>query len=211
MNDAMLERQMEAEQFPPVIPEWGDPETQGPETITTADGFVVDMETGEIVGQVDVRPAFVVDDSASADWVLEKMQDVDALVFMEEAKLRAITECIQSRITAQRRRRDWLQRRFAAELEHYAAGALAGVKGRTLVLDHGKISFRKSAGSIKVGNMLAAVEWCKSFAPDAVKVTESVVVTPLKALANLPPEIFEVTGPGEKCTIETGIKAERAA
>jgi len=174
-----------------------------PETITTPEGFVI-TEEGEIIRHID-QP-FAVVDRNSAEWVLAKLMDADAAILAEQTRLAVITENIQARIKGHTQRRDWLRARFAGELEQYAAGQLTGQKARTLVLDHGKISFRKTPGSTTIIDMAAAVEWAKQNAPDALKITESVLVSPLKGRDDLPEAIFTVTGPGEKCTVETGIK-----
>jgi hypothetical protein len=173
-----------------------------PETITTPEGFVI-TEDGEIVRHIS-QP-FAVVDRNSAEWVMERLMEADAAIYGDLARLAAVTEHIQSRIKEQSRRRDWLRARFASELEQYAAGQLCGQKARTLVLDHGKIAFRKTPGSTTVTDMTAAVEWAKQNAPDALKITETVLVTPLKGRDDLPEAIFTITPPGEKCTIETGI------
>jgi len=175
-----------------------------PETVTTPDGWIVDADTGEIIRHS--CDAFAVTDRDSAEWVLEKMQEVDASIVADEIRLRVIAERIQSRIKHQEQRRNWLRNRFAGELEEYAQSALTGQKARTLILDNGKISFRKTPGSTTVIDMAAAIVWAKSNAPDALKVTETVLVTPLKGRDDLPEAIFTVTPPSEKCTIETGIK-----
>lgn len=174
-----------------------------PETITTPEGYVI-TEEGEIIRHID-QP-FAVVDRNSAEWVLQRLMDADAAIFAETARLTAVTEHIQARMKEQTRRRDWLRARFAHELEQYAAGQLVGQKARTLVLDHGKISFRRTSGSTQVLDMAAAVEWAKQNAPESLKITESVLVSPLKDRNDLPEAIFEVTPPGDRCSIETGIK-----
>jgi hypothetical protein len=181
----------------------GEIQAVQPDTITTTEGYIMDADTGEVIRHIDAP--FAVVDRNSAEWVLQKMMDADAAVFAEEARLAAITRHIQVRIKEQASRRDWLRARFAVELEQYAGGQLAGRKVRTLVLDYGKIAFRKTTGSTTVLNMPAAVEWARQNAPEAVKVAETVLVTPLKGRGDLPLDIFTVTPPGEKCSIETGI------
>jgi hypothetical protein len=174
------------------------------ETFLTPEGFVIDPETGEVIRHIG-QP-FAVVDRNSAEWVLAKLMDADAAIFAEQTRLAVVTENIQARIKGYARRRDWLRARFAGELEQYATGQIAGQKARTLTLDHGKISFRKTPGGTAVTDMAAAVIWAKANAPEAVKVTETVLVTPLKGRDDLPEDIFTVTPPGEKCSIETGIK-----
>lgn len=181
-------------------------------TITTPDGWMVDAETGEVVGHAEVMvdprepETFRPFNLGYAEWVLDKMQSAEALIVADEMKLRAISDNIQRRIRDQRARLEWLQRRFGADLEQLARRELDGAKTRTLILDHGKLSFRRSAGSIKVADPGQALEWARVHAPEAIKVAESVLVTPLKGRADLPAGVFEVTGPEDRFTVETGIR-----
>jgi hypothetical protein len=185
------------------------------------DGFLIDEETGEVLGHVEltqmedafkeVAPAapFVIDTPAKVDWVLEKLQTLDADLAAVEARRAAINANLDTQADALRKRRAWTEMRFAADLRMFAAAVLAGSKLRTYTSPFGKLSFRKTAGAITILFPEDALAWCKENCPEAIVVKESVIKTPLKAIeSELPPAIFEVTAPGEAFKIETGVKAE---
>jgi hypothetical protein len=174
----------------------------------TADGWVVDAETGEIMGRHDTHEAFHVTDMSSAEWVLQRMQETDAQILAETAILQARIEAQQKRIDVQKRRRDWLDRRFGSELEVFAAQELDGQKSRTLETGFGKLSFRKGVQKIAVreGRMETAIAVCLNLFPNAVKVTESLLVSELKGHeSELPGDLFEIIPAADKFTVTTGV------
>ncbi len=176
------------------------------ETITTAEGWIVDTETGEIIGRADVHELFRVTDMDSAEWVLARMQETDAQILAETAILQARIEAQQTRIDVQRRRRDWLERRFGPELEIFAAQELDGKKTRTLQTGFGKLSFRRGVEKIVVreGCIITAVTWAKMNCPAAIKTTETILVSELKG-QKLPDDAFEIIPAADKFTITTGV------
>lgn len=185
------------------------PQTDLSLNIVEHDGYVVDADTGEIIGHIDAAQ-FTVTDRLSAEWVLERMAEADALAAAEQMRLAAVTANIEHRIKAAQKRRNWLQLRFGPELQKYAENALVGAKSRTLVLDHGRISFARSPGSIKIANMPAAVSWAQEYAPLAIKTVHSVLVSELKGMErSLPADVFSVQEPYDRCTVDTGITKRR--
>lgn len=163
-----------------------------------------DLDT--IPEEIEFSEGFRVCDEASADWCLERMQELDLLRNAEELRKAAIVANIDTRIAQIDRRRAWLQTRFGPQLAEWAKANLPK-RGKTVTLDHGKIAFRTTQGSIEVTDMVAAVAWAKKNFPDAVKreVKEWVVVTPLQGVPALPATAFRVTDPREKATIDTSI------
>jgi hypothetical protein len=187
------------------------------EYAVSKDGFAFDPETGEIFGMVDhagklieetdEKPRFVVDTLDKAEWVLEKMMSAESDIVALKAKLAAITDNITSQVKTQEAKLGYLHGRFGADLKQLASEQLEGKKQRSIKTAYGTLAFRTTQGSIKVTDMVAAVDWCKSFCPDALKVTESVLVTPLNGSENdLPTYAFEVTAPGETFSIKTGVR-----
>lgn len=174
--------------------------------------WVIDLSTGEILRHVQACDEFHVEDMASAEWVLERMAEVDGDILGLEARLAAITDQMGAMVRDRKNRREWLDRRFGAELEHFAAGELLGAKTRTLKTPYGSLSFRTSPGSIKVVNEEGALEWAKAHCPEAVKVKESVLVTPLKGQEEmLPVAFFEVEGPKDRFYVKTGVDNRKGA
>lgn len=170
--------------------------------------YLVDAETGEVLGLAEIKPAFIVDSKDAAEWVLERMSECDGEILALTARRDALVKNLNTQIDATRKKRDWLDLRFKGELCFWAGEVLAGAKQRFVQTAFGRVTFRKTPGSIKVADVVAALDWARKNAPDAVKVTESVVVTPLKGReAELPEGVFEVMAPGESFKVETGVLA----
>lgn len=178
--------------------------------------FLVCVETGEVVGVREPKPAFAVSDMDSAEWVLEKMLDAETETAALELRLAAIQERMQTLIAEKRRRRQYLEGRFGEELRSFAMDALEGSKKRTLVTPYGSLSFRRAPGGIKVLDSHLAIAWCKLHCPDAVKMVETVVVAPLKEALQAvegtesemvpPSDAFQVTPERDVFRIDCGVK-----
>lgn len=193
---------------------------QSVQPVETPDGFLVDPETGEIVGLAAFDPfdpaapapsldpeQFHVTDLRSAEWVLQKLQETDSEIARLDALCRARVEALQTKIAGQKKRRDWLLKRFAPELEQFAVKELEGKKGRTLKTGFGSLAFHKSRGRIEVKaeSKDAALDWLQSRYPTAIKVSKSILVSELKGHeAQLPDSLFTVVKPVDEFKICTG-------
>lgn len=170
------------------------------------EGYYVNPETGEVLGHVEAAEEFRVRDMPSAEWVLEKMQMADSEIAAVEMRLAAIQEQMESILADRRRRRNWLQTRFGAELEAFAREALDGAKQRSLKTPFGTMGFRHVAGSIKPLDKKGCIAWAKEYCPAAVVQREELVVSPLKDREDLPNELFDVTPAGDRFYIKTGLE-----
>lgn len=178
-------------------------------SIVTKDGYLIDDETGEVVGHADSPEAFRVTDLASAEWVLEKMQTTDADIAALESRKRAIVANIDAQVKAHQSRRQWLDARFLNDLRQFAAVALSGVKAKTVVTPFGKMSFRKVASRVVVTDTDAALAWAEREMPGAVKVSKSILVSAIPRGMDLPAFAFGLTETEERFSVDTGIKAAR--
>lgn len=196
------------------------------------DGFLIDPVTGEVLGHVDQREEFHVSDLASAEWVLEKMQSLDSEVAGLEMRLQAVSEQIGAMIADRRRRREWLEKRFEAELEAFAARELADRKERSLKTPFGTLSFRKqpvriairegvqTTDSCKAGEshiLPPLVDWAMVYHPESVKKTVAFQISQLpKGLGisdvdgDLPAEFFEEIPESQTFYVTTGVVARRS-
>lgn len=180
-------------------------------TIITT-GFIIDEETGEILEdtgrEILATPAlFVPDTEGGVEWVLQLIQSEEAHIAGLTARRSAILENINSEIERHEKKREWVEKRFAADLEQFAKKQLDGGKSRTWRSPFGSLSFRKTPGSVKA--LPGALEWTKARCPEAIKITETVLVSELKKYEydeDLPSDLFEVTPPGENFLIKTGVK-----
>jgi hypothetical protein len=174
--------------------------------IVIHNGFLVDADTGEVLGLASTPERFDVTDLASAEWVLNKMSECDAEEMGIEARIKAVTENLNSDLRQTRGRREYLMGRFGEGLKAFAHFDQGLGKRRTTSTAFGKLSFRTTPESIEIVDMALAVEWAKTNAPDAVKTVESVLKTPLKGIPNLPEDAFTLVPAGETFKVETGVR-----
>lgn len=107
----------------------------------------------------------------AADWVMRRLADVQAMG-QEYRDQIALWQEAASRV-------DLLGAWFEARLKEW--GAASRTKDRkTFPLAHGTVSTRESKASIKVGDEAAAIEWARGVCPDAIRKTESLLVSVAK-------------------------------
>ena len=176
------------------------------QVIVIHNGFLVDADTGEVLGLASTPERFDVTDLASAEWVLKKMSECDAEELGIEARIKSVTENLASDLRQAKGRREYLMGRFGEGLKAFARADQYDRKTRTTSMAFGKLSFRTMPESIEIVDMALAVEWAKANAPDAVKTVESILKTPLKDIPNLPEDAFTLIPAGEVFKVETGVK-----
>ena len=183
-------------------------EKPAPTYITLDNRLLLDPETGEMI-EPDDKP-FSVHDDQSADWVLRKLQEIDADLLALDALYQARVNMLVQRAKALTRQRTWLKNRFKMDLQVYATQQIdllnSGKKAaKSIKLTYGTLGYRSSAGSIEVreDNLKDAIAWDESHCPAAV--SKSILKTPLKAMKELPSHLFESIPPQENFYISTGI------
>ncbi len=178
---------------------------------TVIDGIIYDSETGECLGTV--KPEFHVTDQASAEWVLEKASALDQDIAGLTARKNALIANMDVMIKEKSNQKAGLLYRFGPELEHFAKENLPKGK-KTWTCPFGSVGFRATQAKIEVQDEERAMAWAKQFAPEAIKVKESL----LKSLipddlitkflddpTGADAEGFTVVPAGESATIKTGI------
>jgi hypothetical protein len=191
---------------------------------TTADGFVYDTETGEVIGFEGQCPTgekfsdwFRIKGVEEADWVLQLRSGIEGEIAGIEAQLEAVTKMLQARKAAAMRKLSWWEFRFAPSLIAFARSCLRG-KSRTAQFSWGRVSFHKTGGNNKIIDMKAAVEWMRFITPDVIRTVETVRVTDvLHTRKRLEDETGEIeilpflvsSEPSENVTISTGIEIDR--
>lgn len=174
--------------------------------------YLVDPDTGEVLGLVN-RPKFEVNDLASAEWVLEKMQTEDVEIMALQARLKALTENMATMIKAHQQKRAWLEMRFGPELAHYAKDNMPKGK-KTWTCPYGQISFRSTNAKLAVRDEERILDWARQFEPQAVKTTEKFQIGSLSDAARAQimdsPTLadslgFDIVPAGENTSIKTGI------
>lgn len=176
--------------------------------------WLVDPQTGEVVGHAEAKPEFHVVNDDTADWVCSLLSEADADMLALQAQADAIAKRMNQRIQRVQRRRDWVLMRFGQELERYVAERLAKGKTRTLTLPHASLSLRRTGGSITVIDIDAALAWARDMAPDAIRESTKYSIDK-KVLRGredlLPRTVFTVSAPADAFGIDTGIKPSAAA
>ena len=169
VQEMQLQNQIEQEAAPVVI-----------------DGYLIDQETGEVLGHVEVKSQFQVTDRKSAEWVLEKILNAESDVLAVEETptviaARAILSNAEKIKKERQARADWLRTRFEPELGHWAKQALeeTGGKSKTIKTLFGSISLRTVKGGVRVLDKEFALELAKKEYPDAVKVSEEFQISKL--------------------------------
>ena len=180
--------------------------------IETEDGYLIDTETGEVVGlseETGKQDPFRVCDMASAEWVLSKMQACDAEITALQLRLEAIQKQLGQMIVEKERRRQFLTFRFHDELEAFARQTLSGAKTKSLRTPYGTMHFRHVNARIAVreGQEPAAIAYLETNLPDleAVKVSKKVLLTPLQKATDLPFDLFETVPARETFRVDTGV------
>ena len=93
------------------------------------------------------------DSAEKAEWIVRTITALDAVSERVRQNARAI-------IKANRWHRDWLLRRFGAELEQWCREKLGdNPKSKTVQLLHGTVSFRRLRGRMKLVDPEAALEY----------------------------------------------------
>jgi len=138
--------------------------------------YQIDEETGEVLSAE--APGFAVEDAKSAEWVLERLQEQDALIAALNAREKAIRENIDAERRRIEHRRNGLLYRFKGELEAFARDNLPKGK-KSWVCPFGVVQFRTQAARLKVADPEKALAWAKAYDPDAVKVIEEFQISKL--------------------------------
>ena len=116
-----------------------------------------------------VRDGFEVRDASTASWVVRRINEARAY-----AKR---VECWAEReIRRARRDEDHLVFRFGQQLQGYAAGEIAKLRGhrRSICLPGGTLGYRRVGPTLVFDNPETVLAWAKSQCPNAVVVKEQV-------------------------------------
>jgi len=153
-------------------------DTQSNDELIRENGWVIDPNTGEVIGVYGWLEKGVVESEQDL-WILQKkMLDVDSLIIGERAQLKRIQEMCEKRIKALESRRSWMELKYGVTATEVARELLPRNK-KTYTSPYGEITFRSSRAKIKFTNQEAAVAWAKCYQPDAIKIAESVLVSKL--------------------------------
>ena len=175
------------------------------------DGLIyeVDDETGEILSVQPEAPKFVVDDADKAEWVLKRLQEQDAALDAIAHQKQAILDNLSTMESRINSKRTGLLFRFKQELEDFARANLPAGK-KSWVCAYGTVQFRSSPARLKVSDPAIALEWARSEAIHAIKVSEEFQISKLTPeekdhMMEHVPSGFDVTPASETVDIKTGV------
>lgn len=131
----------------------------------------------------------------SPDWGITSADDADALLNQlmryedELARRKAAWERFERQ---QKAKIDWFKRRYASELQAFAARQLLGKKEKTVTLPcGGQLYFRNVPKAIEVVDQAAYENWVANELPDAVdfvpKIDKTMVNKYVEKLPQMPP------------------------
>lgn len=191
------------------------PEPQSRRTARDRDGYLYDVETGEVLGHSEVAEAFHIETAEQVDWALERRARIEAELLAVRARKRALLENLAAIERDAERRLAWWEFRFRPEVVAFARSAIEGTRSRTARFAYGSVAFRTSPGTRQILDMGAAVAFVEKYAPGLVKVARTVNLKAVDEAAGSYREATEeepelgpflaTSGPREGVTIETGI------
>lgn len=157
-----------------------EPEAPARSVYSSHDGFVIDEETGEVVGIVDKPKDFAITNDAEAYWALERILQAEAALAATVLAEKAVVENYARMRAAEARKVAWLTDVFSDQLLAWAKPQFKG-KEKSVKTPFGVVGFRAlpGAGSVIIKDPVAAERWASEYDPDAVKVTREIKIKSL--------------------------------
>ncbi len=184
------------------------------QTAVDDDGWIYDLQTGEVVGRTDADEAFQVNNDDTANWVLRLKSEIEGQIVGLDARIEALLGELKALRAEQVRRLGFIQYRYEPSLIVFARSRLKG-KERTARFTWGHVSFRVTPATSELLDEDAAVAWMKLWKPEKIRVWESVTKSDvLRVRDELAREFGEepehlswlkFNDPGENVTVSTGM------
>jgi len=143
----------------------------------TVDGFVVDLDTGEVLGFAIIplgKEEFDVTDVESAEWVLRKMLEAKAAIeavhqTADVILARNILAAAEGLTKPHANKLKWLTERFGSQIKDVAKANLPA-KGKTWRSLYGHVAFRLVKAQLEVVAESRAAKWLAANAPKSIRV-----------------------------------------
>lgn len=168
--------------------------------------WIVDVETGEIIGMVEDSSKYIkrVETIHDLERYMSNLMEMETDLAARKLALNAIVENANKLIGQLSARIDWYKMKHHDEIRCVAEGNLPR-GSKTYRCVYGTVSFRKKNARVVIKDDAKAIEWAEANAPEAVVTTKKVLVSKM-ATELLPEEsddIFEVIPPEESMSIKT--------
>lgn len=134
-----------------------------------------DMPEGEELSAVDARIDYLLEKIGDRQHQIEHVSDVAS------RRIAMVQEWLDGEKAKLEREIEWLGSQVRAQVPPTpdALQEVYGTKKKSISLPHGSVGFRASRDTVAIEDKDAALEYAKANVPDAVRVSERVVKTPL--------------------------------
>jgi len=146
---------------------------------------LIDEETGEYAGPVDTTLPEYIENEEHLVLFMRRLMDAEIQLEAKKRELDIVIENCRKLVKAQEARVNWLRFRYEASATNIAHNALprrqdGSFRSKTWTCPWGQVAFREVKPTVEIVDEEAAIEWAEQNAPDAVKTSKRVFLTPLK-------------------------------
>lgn len=167
--------------------------------------WLVDIETGEIIGMVEDSSKYIrrVETIHDLERYMSNLMEMESDLAARKLALNAIVENANKLISQLSARVEWYKLKHHDEIRMVAEGNLPR-GSKTYRCVYGTVSFRKKNPRIVVKDDEKAIAWAEANVPEAVVTTKKVLVSKV-SIENLPEDTdaFEVIPAEESMAIKT--------
>jgi hypothetical protein len=170
-----------------------------------------DDETGEYAGPADSTLPDVLETEEHLIVWMRRLMLAESAVAARKKELAAVIANCEALVSKAQARVDWLMHKHSTQATAIAESLYprksdGTYRSKTYQSPWGKVSSRTIKGGLAISDPAKALEWCMDNAPQAIKVSESVLVSKLPEWNSETMEIpngFEYRHPRESVTFTT--------
>lgn len=146
---------------------------------------LIDDETGEYAGPADTTLPEALQTSEDLVAFLHRLSDAEARLQAKRLQLDAVIENCRKMLKRDEDRVAWLKRKYELDAQSLAFQELPRKKdgtfaSKTFTCPWGQVSFREVKPTIEILDEDKAFEWAIENLPSAIKIKETVLITPIK-------------------------------
>jgi len=146
---------------------------------------LIDEETGEYAGPADFKLPDALEDESDLVGFMEILMKAESNLASKKAELAVVIKNCESMVQKASRRVEWLRYKYEQNATLIALNALprrddGSYRSKTWTCPWGQMSMREVKPTIEIVDQDAALSWCREWIPEAIKVTEKVLITPIK-------------------------------
>lgn len=177
--------------------------------------YLIDDETGEYGGVVDFKLPDTLETEDDLIGYMQVLLTEESNLAARKAELATVVANCERMVQQASRRVEWLRHRYEQNATALAVNALpkkpdGTYRTKTWTCPWGQVSLREVKPTVEIVDPDAALSWCREWVPEAIKVTEKVLITPVKeALLSdttdeaLIPDCFRYVPARDSVTIKT--------